>query len=889
MSRCLRQGWAQAFSTLAFLLLLSSTVFAGIFPSPINVPVTGADAIAVGDFNGDGKLDIVVADGASSTVQVLLNDGTGGIASSVSSVSAASVPASLVVGDFNGDGKLDVALHNKFDLQIIVLLGKGDGSFQSPIKTATSNSGRLVTGDFNNDGHLDLATGNQIFRGKGDGTFQPSQTLSYAGAFYCAGDLNSDGNLDLVGNDGTGFSILLGKGDGSFQGPNSTPITGTLRSLAVADMNGDRKIDVVAGVDSGSGGQVQVYLGNNDGTLQAALTQSTSVTDPYEISVADFTADGHRDVVVAGGVSQPVSLLSGSGTGGLQAETLLPLGFAENVAGASMASADLDGNGVPDLVAPSAVSGRVMIWLSKTAGGFTTASAYPYSGGVVASADFNGDARPDTIFSDISIGKVGVMLDQTDGTLASPVYTSLTTAPIAGIIPADLNADGILDIVFWTSSMTANNVTTAGSTYAALGKGDGTFQPATVVSQTLASQAVVKDLNGDGLPDIADLDTAPGNVSVFLGKGDGTFGFEIGYPTAPGATYIAAGAVNGDGHPDLITAGAGGVNLLLNNGDGSYAFYSSISTIAAVSLGVADVDGDGKLDLVVVSGTGSATVASIYLGSGSGTFTKASQFALGGATSIKFADINKDGLLDIVADEGSATGVWLNTKAGTFAKVQDLALGGVLALADINTDGLPDLLQVSSSHNFLTLAYNQFGTASAGDFTVSAAQATPTVSAGDKTTLTLTLGSLNGYAGIVTLSCSGLPAATTCTFSPVSVTIPGNATTATVTIQTSLDSVSSLQSPGPARRHWPIGWSSSGGLLCGVMLTAAGVSGRRRLMSVALLVSLSLLTLVSCSSNATSVPPIASPNPKSVTTQVTISAAAGTVIHSTQIALTITK
>ena len=98
-------------------------------------------------------------------------------------------------------------------------------------------------------------------------------TVNYSGALYAADDLNNDGNLDLIGNDGTGFSVLLGKGNGSFQAPKSMPVSGTVRSLAVADMNGDGKLDVVAGVDTGSGGLVQVYLGNGDGTLQAALAR----------------------------------------------------------------------------------------------------------------------------------------------------------------------------------------------------------------------------------------------------------------------------------------------------------------------------------------------------------------------------------------------------------------------------------------------------------------------------------------------------------------------------------------------------------------------------------------------------------------------------------------
>lgn len=201
---------------------------------------------------------------------------------------------------------------------------------------------------------------------------------------------------------------------------------------------------------------------------------------------------------------------------------------------------------------------------------------------------------------------------------------------------------------------------------------------------------------------------------------------------------------------------------------------------------------------------------------------------------------------------------------------------------------MPDLLQASGARGFLTLAYNQFGTVAAGDFTISATPVSPHVAAGESTSIALTLGSLNGYAGVVALSCSGLPAVTTCTFSPARVTIPGTEVAATLTIQTSLNSVSLLHAAKPLPDRRRVGWANPGFLLCGLMLTGAGIKRRRGRIVLMLPALLSLLLLASCATPK-AVPPIVFTNPTSVTTTVTISATAGTTVHSTQIALTITK
>ncbi len=374
-----------------------------LFKPPQTYPGGGAGGafqLATGDLNGDAKVDVAVADLCLSVadcstggVGILLGDGDGTFQNGQTFASGGVEALSVAMGDVNGDGLLDVVVANQCQSAsectrgvVGVLLGNGDGTFQSARSFYSGGyyASAIAVADVDGDGKLDLLVVNScvsnsdckkgevgVLLGNGDGTFHAAQSYSTNGA-YPAGiavvDVNGDDKLDLIvannsfiGNKSSGaVTVLLGNGDGTFQ-PAVGYASGGQGASAVAaiDVNGDGKLDLlvanVSGTSSQAAGALGVLLGNGDGTFQPAQSYSTSGSSSFSVAGADVSGDGNPDAIVSNycGINDPactspsVTVFLGSGNGSFTAsKTYKPGGLYTE----SVAVADVTGDGRPDLL-----------------------------------------------------------------------------------------------------------------------------------------------------------------------------------------------------------------------------------------------------------------------------------------------------------------------------------------------------------------------------------------------------------------------------------------------------------------------------------------------------------------------------------------------------------
>jgi len=298
----------------------------GTFGPELIIPSINTNQVVLGDLNGDGKLDIAFNKSGSSNgaIGIFLGDGDGTFTAmpDVLLPSSPSNNAALALGDLNGDGNLDLVVTGNYLTQAYVLLGKGDGTFGTPATFGSVNQPHgLALGDFNGDGKLDVALPDYankavaILFGNGDGTFQTQHeypTNGYAGALTVA-DFNGDGHPDIavanegpIGSAGSGIAVLLNNGDGTFASPLTVGSGQIFYYLVSDDFNGDGKLDLLT-VTFQPSRQAQIFLGNGDGTF--SLTPITMpVTNPASIAAGDINGDGAPDILVpnsssGGGVS----------------------------------------------------------------------------------------------------------------------------------------------------------------------------------------------------------------------------------------------------------------------------------------------------------------------------------------------------------------------------------------------------------------------------------------------------------------------------------------------------------------------------------------------------------------------------------------------------------
>ena len=674
------------------------------------------------------------------------------------------------IGDFNGDGKLDVVSIAGGVWEIDVALGNGDGTFQYPVvNTYTLPSGTspyaLAVGDFNGGGKLDLAVwctyapGNYneivIFQGNGNGTFTYANTYSAPNAYWNPGsnslysaDFNGDGKLDLAAlapycpSNLPCVAVYLGNGDATFQAavlystidPNHPGNTNAY-GMAVGDLNGDGKPDIAVTQSNG----VIVLLNNGNGTFGTATYYDNALGHASEIGIAigDVNKDKKNDIVTSTYLGDVVLFLNqGSGKFALKGS----IGKASGGQGSWLVSmADINGDKKQDLVVTD-MAGEVWTFFGKNNGVFTAGAVYPLQRPQdtpprnVILGDFNGDSALDVFIAGNQFWLGQVALGRSDGTFQTNVaYSWAVTGYGKNLVTADFNGDGFPDVAY---SYARNSTRTQVGFEVALGSSHGVLgAPAFVQVAGSCSDMewiAVGDVSGDGKADIVatiDNNSNPGcpnnQVVVLTGKGTGKFGKVVLYSTGSTAqSYdVFLQDANGDGKLDIITSNWDGtISILLNKGKGTFGTANVIASIAALnphlnSLTFGDFNGDGKLDIAVVpnSRVGGYSVydtSYVLLGNGDGTFQSPITINLSvdayiTTERLAAGDFNHDGKMDLFVAMDSRSPCWgveyvvlLGNGNGTFTPQPAGCTGNTSywnatpvypVVADLNADGNPDV------------------------------------------------------------------------------------------------------------------------------------------------------------------------------------------------------
>lgn len=728
--------------TDVYLAVLLNNGFGGLdAPVLTSVSFAPTDFIIVADVNNDGKADVVLVH--SNSMDVLISMGDGTFAAPQNFTTGINSPVAAAFWDVNHDQILDVVVVDSQSNQAAYLLGNGQGGFGPPqIKPFPGHVSLAVLADVDGDGNLDLVTNNTLYPGNGQGGF-------------LAG-------ISFQSNDGENAGATVSN------------------SIAVADVNGDGFLDVITA--NGNWNTVSVFLNQGGRSLAQDGTSFWSGNDPIALAIADVNWDGKPDLIVTNAAESDLSVFLGKGNGTFASPT------NEYAIGGSPSArpvlADINGDGDLDVVISDNQS-SVVLALGNGDGTFQAAPVTNIvmppgssnSGGAlsIASADFNGDGIPDFVVGQSStspgLGLV-VFLTESNGNLGKGVVYAPNDA-LSYVAVGDLYQDGKADIV-------ASNWATA-AIDVLRGNGDGTFQSPTSVSLPgIGNGLVVADLNGDGWPDVAVVGQGA-EVYVLLNNGHGSLALAGTYAISGTGYELTAADVNNDGKLDLCVAmtSTTRVAILLGNGNGTFSAATDYDTTLSSPYGIAagDVNDDGIIDLAVTFPS-IGTIA-VGLGNGDGTFNVPNTYPASLLSSplnpspgdVALSDVNEDGNLDVVyANSGySSVGVLLGEGDGNFYGPSEFPTGGgslAVAVADLRKNGWPDVVAGDVNFTGVSVLYNTTAAQSAPDFTVAANPASVTLNQGGTVTTAISLSSINGFIGSVQLQCPNPPSSLSCGFTP---------------------------------------------------------------------------------------------------------------------------
>ena len=671
--------------------------------------------VVLADVNHDARPDLLTCDAMAHTVSVLLGDGNHTAALS-HTLTLGAAPQALAAGALDSNASMDfvVAAGNR----LFVYLGGGDGNFAlAGNTTLPSNATALVLADINRDGLLDAASANvggEVSVALGDGlgnlAAPVSTSLGMALSGLALADVNLDGKLDAVATDsgGQAVKVALGNGTGGFAAPQSyaTGANTGPSGLALVDLDRNGQLDVLVALAASN--QVAVFLGSA-GAL-GAPTMHAACAQPSAVGSADFDSDGAADAVLACAGAGLV-LLPGDGTGALGTAEA----FSSGPGPAALAIGDFNRDHQPDVVTANLAGASLSLLFNDQSLAHNAHWSAPlvtkfqlsgnYATGSAGMGDLNGDSKVDVVVTLPQVPGMGIMLGDGAGQLGEGYLVTIVTPDPQALAVADLNNDGLADVITPSTSSNALIVSKAPVTY--LPNHTAFFDSTQLLPVGQAPANVVAvDVNLDGYLDLVVPNNNSDTLSVVLNNTQGGFRPEIPYATGNGPTWVQAGDMNGDGLSDLVVTHGldASLGVYLGHGNGLFDAPQLAPTVAQPArVSVGDINGDAKLDLVVV---GNSATVGIFYGAGDGNVVAQAGKTIPGSQAIAamLVDVRHNGSPYLVAlnnQEPWQLLVYPNLGGGVWGP----ALSSVadydpttLALGDLNSDGYDDVV-ASSSEN----------------------------------------------------------------------------------------------------------------------------------------------------------------------------------------------
>jgi|GEM_PF-441052 len=701
-----------------------------IYPASSN-----AQCIEKGDFNNDGKQDVVMGNFTAGTLKMfyLRGNGDGTFAAPVT-FEGNPRPQDIKAFDFNNDGNLDLAVanNNSAGATFSIVMGNGNGTFQAPVSYSTNASPTDISlADLNGDGTMDLVvsnlnTGFQVYLGSTvtPGTFAGGTNFPMATGprGIATADFNGDGFKDVATANSTAnsMSVRFGDGTGSFAAAVNYPTGNGSYAIATADLNGDGVADLA--VTNELGNTVSVFINPGTGLFPAAVNYPTG-NAPDGMRIADMNGDAIQDLVIANSTGNSFSILRGTGSGTFLAQTETP---ALNTP-KDLVVGNFNADSYADIAISCAIGASMPVYLGNASytyeyGHFLPTGNSPKG---IATADFNGDSDPDLVVVNSLDDQFAVYLGQVAGTFSTATTFATGALPVA-VFTGDVNNDGSKDVV--TANKNSDNISVF------LGNGAGGFSAGAVYSAgTGPTHIKMDDLNADGNLDVVVTNSASNQISVLFGNGTGAFGAPVSYNVGTNPVALVIARLNADASKDIavVNYGSHNVSILLNSGAGSYAaavnydVFSPVGTPNPSGIEVGLLNGDANLDLLITNYSSSSFLSKL-INNGSGSFTRGtpSTTSDANANGLATGDFNNDGKLDVMpifissaASTGTAYAYMGDASGGFFGSTPRKFSAGMgpvgIVTGDFNQDGRLDAAVVNNVSESVSILLNTTAQATA--------------------------------------------------------------------------------------------------------------------------------------------------------------------------------